>query len=162
VSKDEEIDDYFPDFVIGHDDEGEEIRYSCNPDALANYFGANSEAPNYVTPVHFSREVLQKYYDNPEKYSVEDGYLRRSGTWGLRMDNDSPDHVVVFLGDLGSNLTKSERDYWRSFNVAPEGTMSQTGIHRAFLGEWADAQASDLKFQHLYRRFVDDWREQEG
>jgi hypothetical protein len=77
--------------------------------------------------------VLQKYYDNPEKYSVEDGYLRRSGSWGLRMDNDSPDRVVVFLGDLGRDLPKSERDYWRSFNVAPEGSMSQTGIRRALL-----------------------------
>lgn len=158
----EEVDDYFPDFVIGYDDEGEEIRCSCDPDALANYFGANPEAPNYVTPVHFRREVLQKYYDNPEKYSVEDGYLRCSGSWGLRMDNDSPDHVVVFLGDLGRDLPKSERDYWRSFNVAPEGSMSQTGMRRAFLGEWADAQTPDLKFRHLYRRFVDDWRKQEG
>lgn len=158
----EEIDDYFPDFVIGCDDEGEEIRYSCNPDVLANYFGVNPGAPNYVTPVHFRREVLQKYYDNPEKYSVEDGYLRRSGSWGLRMDNDSPDRVVVFLGDLGRDLPKSERDYWRSFNVSPDGSISQTGIRRALLGEWADAQAPDLKFRHLYRQFTDDWRDQEG
>lgn len=158
----EETDDHFPAFVIGYDDEGEEIRYSCNPDALANYFGANPEAPNYLTPVHFRREVLQKYYDNPEKYSVEDGYLRCSGLWGLRMDNDSPERVVVFLGDLGRDLPKSERDYWRSFNVAPEGSMSQTGTRRAFLGEWANAQAPDLMFRHLYRKFLDDWQEREG
>lgn len=158
----EEKDDYFPDFVIGYDDEGEEIRYSCNPDALANFFGANPEAPNYVTPVHFRREVLQKYYDNPEKYSVEDGHLRCSGLWILRMDNDSPDRVVVFLGDLGRDLPKTERDYWRSFNVAPEGSMSETGIRRAFLAEWASAQSPDLMFQHLYGQFMDDWHEYEG
>lgn len=158
----EEKDDYFPDFAIGYDDEGEEIRYSCNPDALANFFGANPEAPNYVTPVHFRREVLQKYYDNPEKYSVEDGHLRCSGLWILRMDNDSPDRVVVFLGDLGRDLPKTERDYWRSFNVAPEGSMSETGIRRAFLAEWADAQSPDLMFQHLYDQFMDDWQEYEG
>ncbi|MEJ7631721.1 MAG: hypothetical protein WKF28_04390 [Rubrobacteraceae bacterium] len=158
----EEVDDYFPDFVIGYDDEGEEVRYSCNPDALANYFGANPDAPHYLTPVFFKREVLQKYYNNPEKYSVEDGHLRCSGLWGLRMDNDSPEHVVVFLGDLGRDLPKSERDYWRSHNVAPNGSMSQTGTRRAFLGEWAEAQSPDLKFRHLYRQFVAGWREQEG
>lgn len=158
----EEVDDHFPDFVIGYDDEGEEVRHSCDPDALANYFGANPEAPNYLTPVFFRRHVLHKYYDNPEKYSVEDGLIRCSGSWILRTDNDGPDHVVVFLGDLGRDLPKSERDYWRSFNVAPEGDMSQTGVRRAFLGEWAEAQAPDLKVRATYRRFVDDWQEQEG
>lgn len=158
----EEKDDYFPEFVFSYDDEGEEMRYSCNPDALANFFGANPEAPNYLTPVHFRREVLQKYYDNPEKYSVEDGLLRCSGLWILRMDNDWPDRVVVFLGDLGRDLPKTERDYWRSFNVAPEGSMSETGIRRAFLAEWADAQSPDLMFRHLYSQFMEDWQEYEG
>jgi len=129
---------------------------------LANYFGANPEAPNYLTPVYFRRHVLHKYYGNPEKYSVEDGLIRCSGSWILRMDNDGPDHVVVFLGDLGRDLPKSERDYWRSFNVAPEGNMSQTGVRRAFLGEWAEAQAPDFRVRAVYRRFVDDWQEQEG
>lgn len=158
----EEVDDYFPDFIIGYDDEGGEIRYSCNPDALANYFGANPGAPDYLTPVFFKRDVLHKYYDNPERYSVEDGSIRCSGSWILSMDNDGPDHIVVFLGDLGRDLPKSERDYWRSFNVSPEGVMSQTGVRRAFLGEWAEAQAPDLKVRAAYRRFVDDWQEQEG
>ena len=158
----EEVDDHFPDFVIGYDDEGEELRHSCNPNALANYFGANPGAPHYLTPVFFRRDVLHKYYDNPEKYSVEDGAIRCSGSWILRMDNDGPDHVVVLLGDLGLDLPKSERDYWRSFNVAPEGKMSQTGVRRAFLGEWAEAQAPDLKFRAEYRQLADDWRKQEG
>jgi hypothetical protein len=158
----EEVDDHFPDFVIGYDDEGEELRHSCNPDALANYFGANPGAPDYLTPVFFRRDVLHKYYDNPEKYSVEDGAIKCLGSWTLRMDNDGSDQVVVFLGDLGRDLPKSERDYWRSFNVAPEGGMSHTGVRRAFLGEWAEAQAHDLKFRAKYRRFVDDWQKQEG
>ncbi|MDQ3387677.1 MAG: hypothetical protein M3475_08805 [Actinomycetota bacterium] len=158
----EEVDDYFPDFVIGHDDEGEEVWHLCSPDALANYFGANPDAPHYLTPVFFKREVLQKYYDNPEKYSVEDGYLRCSGLWGLRMDNDSSERIVVFLGDLGRDLPKKERDYWRSFNVAPEGSMSETGTRRAFLGEWADAQSPDLMFRHAYSKLVDDWQVHEG
>jgi hypothetical protein len=158
----EEVDDHFPEFVIGYDDEGEEVRYSCDPDGLANFFGANPGAPNYLTPVYFKRDVLQKYYDHPEKYSVEDGYLRCAGLWGLRMDNDSTERVVVFLGDLGSDLPARERDYWRSFNVPPEGSMSETGTRRAFLGEWAEAQSPDLAFRSSYERFVGDWREQEG
>jgi hypothetical protein len=147
----EEVDNHFPDFVVGYDDEGEEVRLSCNP-----------RVEDFLTPVFFTRDVLHKYYDKPEKYSVDDGALRCSGSWMLRMDNDGPDHVVVLLGDLGRSLPKSERDYWRSFNVAPEGEMSQTGVRRAFLSEPAEAQAPDLKVRALYRRLVEDWKKQEG
>lgn len=147
----EEVDDHFPDFAIGYDEEGEEVRLSCNPGL-----------ENLLTPVFFTRDVLYKYYDNPERYTVEDGALRCSGSWMLKIDNDVPDHVVVFLGDLGRALPKSERDYWRSFNVAPEGTMSQTGMRRAFLGEPAEAQVPDLKVRAMYRRLVEDWKKQKG
>jgi len=40
--------------------------------------------------------------------------------------------------------------------------MSETGVRRAFLGEWAEAQSPDLAFRSSYERFVGDWREQEG
>ena len=49
-------------FVIDVDENGEEIAYTCNPDSLANYFGANPVAPDYLTPVHFRKQVLDKYY----------------------------------------------------------------------------------------------------
>ncbi|NET40914.1 hypothetical protein [Okeania sp. SIO2B3] len=50
------------DFIIGVDKNGDSVKYSCNPDELANYFGDNPNAPKYLTPVFFRREVLTKYY----------------------------------------------------------------------------------------------------
>ncbi|MEZ5431153.1 MAG: hypothetical protein R3F31_08240 [Verrucomicrobiales bacterium] len=35
------------------------------PGALANYFGANPDALNFLTPVFFRPEVLAKYYADP-------------------------------------------------------------------------------------------------
>lgn len=87
----EEEDDHFPGFVIGEDDHGRQVRFTCNPDLLANYFGKNPDEPHYLTPVHFRREVLAKYYDNPELYTVEDGYLRCANLWGVQIDNDHDD-----------------------------------------------------------------------
>ena len=109
----EEADDHYPDFIIGEDDQGKPVKYTCNPDLLANYFGANPDAPHYLTAVHFRRDVLSKYYDDPQMYSVEDGYLRCASLWGLDIDNDHDDRVVVFLGDLGQKLPSAERDHWR-------------------------------------------------
>ena len=102
----------FAEYIIATDAKGQNILHVCDEEALANYFGKNPEAPHFLTPVWFRRDVLRKYYDQPEKYSVEDGYLRCGGLWGLRMDNDLPNHVVVYLGDLG-RLAHEEQLYWR-------------------------------------------------
>ncbi|MCW3046959.1 MAG: hypothetical protein JWO74_1243 [Solirubrobacterales bacterium] len=69
-------------FVIGTDT-GEEVRVTSDPAELANYFGANPGNPHYLTPVYFRREVLNKYYADPDRYTVEDGYVRCAGLWGL-------------------------------------------------------------------------------
>jgi hypothetical protein len=158
----EKKDDYFPEFIIGVNEFGAPVTHNCDPDRLANYFGANPEAPQYLTPVYFSRDVLQKYYDQPGKHSVEDGYLRRAALWGLRMDNDLHDHVVVFLGDLGRDLPAHERDYWRSFNVRPGSGISETAWRRGFLAEFADPQSPDMQFRHAYGRFRAAWRARFG
>ena len=48
-------------FIIGTDDVGNTIEFTCDSDALANYFGANPQAPHFLTPVFFKRAVLEKY-----------------------------------------------------------------------------------------------------
>lgn len=158
----EEADNYFPEFIIGTGEDGDEVRYTCNPDALANYFGANPGAPQFLTPVHFRREVLQKYYEKPELYTVEDGYLRCAALWGLHVDNSSEDAVVVFLGDLGESLPRQERDYWRSFNVPPDGPMSETFFRRSFLAQFAEPTASDLQVRSKYVSMGKSWHERYG
>lgn len=137
-------------FIIGTDADGRPVEHSCNPDLLANYFGANPDAPHFLTPVFFTRSVLDKYYANPDRYHVEDGYLRADGAWGLRMDNALDEHVVVFLGDLGGDLPEREQQYWRAFNVPPAGTMSETGFRRSFLGQWVDTDRVEHQFIDTY------------
>ena len=153
----------YQDFIIDTDAAGKPVRHNCDPDKLAIYFGKNPEAPHYLTPVFFRAEVLAKYYADPGKYSVEDGYLRCGSLWGLRMDNDHTDVVIVFLGDLGRDLSEAERNYWLSFNIAPEGrTISQTTFKRGFLAQFADPQKPDLVFKHEYNYFNRTFRESTG
>ncbi|HYB76480.1 MAG TPA: hypothetical protein VEC08_05945 [Nitrososphaerales archaeon] len=147
----------FASFVIGVDQAGNEVAHTCNPKELANYFGANPTAPHCLTPVFFRREVLTKYYANPKRFSVEDGYLRCRGVWGLRMDNNHAKYVVVFLGDLGADLSYKEQLYWRSYNIRPEGGISAVCFRRSFLGEFADADRTDLVFKSVLSTFNRDW-----
>lgn len=74
----------YQDFIISGDIDDPEM-FSCNPDLLANYFGANPDAPHYLTPVFFRKEVMQKYYSSSD-YEITDGHLYRTGAWSLRFD----------------------------------------------------------------------------
>ena len=149
-------------FTIGVDGNGDPVQYSCEPDKLANYFGANPQAPHFLTPVFFRREVLAKYYANPKKFSVEDGYLRCGGLWGLRMDNNHEKHIMVFLGDLGESLSHNEQLYWKAFNIPPDGKMSAVTFKRGFLAEFADPEKPDLLFKMKFEAFSEAWQTKFG
>jgi hypothetical protein len=45
---DEREEEDYIDFIIGLDENGDSVKHSCNPDGLANYFGKNLDAPNYI------------------------------------------------------------------------------------------------------------------
>jgi hypothetical protein len=107
------------------------------------------------------RDVLRKYYDD-DRYSVTDGYIRHAYLWDLRVDNNTADNIVVFLGDLGRDLPHAEQMYWRSFNIQPEGSMSETNFRRSFLGEFADPERVEFRFRSAYEVPNDAWEQRFG
>lgn len=138
-------------FIVGVKDDGTEELAPCDP-----------HGGRYLRPVFFKREVLSKYYSNPSKYSVEDGYLRCGHLWGIQIDNDRPDYVVVFLGDLGRDLPESEHLYWKSFNVPPAGGLSRVAFRRSIMAEFADPEQPDLLFKDRFEKFQTRWFDKFG
>lgn len=143
----------FLDFIIGVDDNGKEKQYTCNPSKLKNYFGANPDAPHYLTPVYFDAAVLGKYYSKPEIYKVEDCIIRCGTLWSLYIDNQNSGYVSVYLGDLGRDLPgEREQHYWRGFNKAIDGTLSETKFKRDFLAQATNPESIDFIFKNTYLR----------
>lgn len=149
-------------FIIGVDEAGKPSVFTSNPDKLSNYFGANPQAPHYLTPVFFRREVLSKYYADTTRYTVSDGSLSCLALWSLQIDINHATHVVVFLGDLGRDLPYAERLHWKQFNVPPEGTISEVNYKRSFLAQFTDPQAPDLIFRSGYSKFNETWSASQG
>ena len=137
-------------FIIDVDENGEEVAYTCNPDALANYFGTNPDTPDYLTPVHFRKQVLDKYYQEPSKYSVEDSLLRCGRLWIMDIDNHHAEKVCAWLGDLGRDLPYSEQLHWQSFNIPPEGGMSEIYLRRQLMVQAMESDQPDLLFKEQY------------
>lgn len=141
----------FVEYIIGSNEDGENINYTSDPDSLTNYFGSNPDAPHYLTPVHFAKAVLDKYYTS-SKFSIDDGYLSCGALWGLQIDNHHPDTVCVWLGDLGRDLPYEEQLYWKSYNIPPAGTVSDVYFKRQILAEFTDSKQPE----HLFNIFYDN------
>jgi hypothetical protein len=150
----------YVEFVIGTDDHGKAIAHTCNEGELSNYFGANPGSPHYLTPVCFRKEVLNKYYSQPDKFSVNDGHIYCGSLWGLPIDNNHPDAVMVFLGDLG-RLSHTEQMYWRGFNLT-SGKMSRVAFERSILGNFSDPDSVDLFFKQMFSNFNHHWNKKFG
>jgi hypothetical protein len=106
--------------------------------------------------VFFRKGVLDKYYQQPGKYSVEPGYLRCAGLWGMSLDNHLDDHVVAWLGDLGRDLPYQEQLHWRSFNIAPTGKMSGTFFRQQILAEWTETDRPEHLFKYEYGSLLEE------
>lgn len=144
----------FEEFIIGVDENGKEITCSCNIDY--------QDSPGFLTPVFFKREVLKKYYDNPDKYSVEDGHIKQNGFWGLRALNNHRDHVVAWLGDL-KYLPYKEQTHWKAFNITPSTRkISHTDFTRNIEGNFADPEHPELYFKYKFELFQKAWHERLG
>ena len=148
----DEVDRKYEDYIIGVNSDGQDILFSSDPDKLSNYFGKNPEAPHYLTPVFFKREVLQKYYGNPKRFSVEDGIIRCGVLWALYVDNQHDDYISAYLGDLGRDLpNQQEQQHWKSFNIAIDGKLSKSKFKRDFGAQFADPDSPVFIFQNKYK-----------
>ena len=150
-------------FIVGVDDNGRELHYTCDPSKLSNYFGANPDAPHYLTPIFFDSAVLSKYYSNPEKYKVDDGIIRCGTLWSLYIENQNTGYVSAYLGDLGRNLpSEQEQHYWRGFNKALDAKLSATKFKRDFMALPASSQSQDFVFKNTYVKTNRQFAEKAG
>ena len=135
-------------FIIGIDENGEEITHTCDPTKL-NRYGNNPDALYDITPVHFHKQVLDKYYRESSKYSVEDSWVS-CPWWGMRIDNHHDDKVIVWLRELCS-LPYTEQLHWQVHNIPPEGGLSKTYFERNVKGLFTDSDRPEHLFKNRYQ-----------
>jgi len=153
----------YEDFIIGSDEDGNEVMFTSNPKELSSYFGVNPETPHYLTLVYFDRNVLSKYYSSPDKYSIEDGIIRCGTLWSMYVDNLSDSYVSAYLGDLGRDLpNQKEQLYWKSHNIIIDGKLSSAKFQRDFMAQHTDSDSADFSFKSKYIRLNNIFKEEMG
>lgn len=157
-------DEGFEDFIVGYNNNGEEIEHTCDKDHLSNYFVQKGNEPLEITPVYFRKEVLDRYYGNPNKYTVSDGMVQCDKYWSIKIDNDRNKYVVAILVDLGM-IPYKEQKYWKTYNVAPpiNAKLSNTANERWMNGQFCETSvAPDLVFKQEFESFAPKWKEHFG
>ncbi len=140
----------YVEFIVDVDENGNKVFHTCDPSKLKKVSGENPDAPWGFTPVHFRKRVLNKYYNEPNKYTIRDSRVS-CGLWGIKIDNHhSSDKVCVCLDELGISLPYAEQLHWFADNIPPEGGVSETFYRRMVLGEWASSDQPDLLFKESY------------
>ena len=157
-SREKKQDDY-PKFIIGEDGNGNPVRYVCNPDKLS---GSDLDVPTYCTSVFFKRDVLRRYYDNSELYSVSDKYLGCAQKWGVQIDNSNSHVVSVYLGDIGRDIPSSHWQHWSSYNIPPIYSRSKSGIRCSFLGQFVGRDNPEHQFKRKYSELQKVWEQSWG
>ena len=122
--------------------------YTCDPDKLNDFSGVNPDAPFHLTDIHFSKQVLDRYYHEPNKYTVKDSSVGTSW-WSAKIDNHAQDKVRVRFRYL-CHLPYTEQLHWRVHNIPPEDGVRETSFRRDVLGEWASSDQPDLLFKQHY------------
>lgn len=140
----------YEDFISGYDNEGNELYESCK-----------KSNENYFKLTYFKKEVLNKYYNDPGRYSV-DGFRVSSDFFSLKIDNNIDEYVAVFLTELGS-LPYKEQLHWKHFNITPQKGMSHTYYRTMIEGNWAEhSETPDLFFKEKYKDFNEKWEKKFG
>lgn len=156
--------DVYEEFIYKCDERGNELLSTCNADQLSNGFVDKPGVPLTLTPVFFRKDVLDKYYANPNKYSVNDGGIT-GPTWSISIDNDRNDNrIVVLLYNLG-RIPHKEQLHWKQFNVAPPAHkwLSETAWSRWFEGQFCKCKESnELVLKEMLKSFSENWNRKFG
>jgi hypothetical protein len=115
---------------------GKVVECSSSPEAQASYFQKDSPLPFQTSPVFFRPDVLDRYKADPDKYQLRHRSITCRHAWSLQSyDVNTAGQVHTYIRYLGY-LPIAEQRYWKAFNEAPKGTISDRSYKTDFEGSW--------------------------
>ena len=142
----------YENFIIGYNENGAELFEDCS-----------KTNDKYFKVTYFKKAVLDKYYNEPNRYKV-DGFAVKSKFFTLKIDNNIEDYVPVFLVELGY-LPFTEQLHWKQYNIPPQNgmTISKAYYKTMIEGNWAEQpETPDLYFKSKYQEFNKSWEKKFG
>lgn len=117
------------------DEEVEEpLRYPVGHDNAGNVVYGSFPPDEFLTPVFFRRDVLDRYYANPTVFTIEASQVS-GGRWSLPIAETEAGTIQAYLGDV-ADLPVSVQGHWYAHAIPPEGQVPEWRVRTDFLGEF--------------------------
>ena len=133
-------------------------KISTDPAATTSYFEAHkNNLPYQISPAFFRPDVLLKYKDDRDKYTIEERYrtIRCRNAWALqRYDVNEAGQVHVYIKDL-RHLPFQEQQYWASYNEQPKTGISKRAMEHDIEGEWTSIEDPLDEILSITERWAD-------
>lgn len=133
------------------------MKISTDPGKTTNYFVAKSNnLPFEVSPAFFNPEVLSKYKNNPDKYTIDERQRSIScrASWSLRSyDVNDAGQISAYICDL-RHLPYRAKLHWLAHNEESQDGISERAWKNDFLGEPASLRPRDKVL-----RIINHWHE---
>lgn len=140
----------YAEFLTDYDEVGNEVFQTCE-----------KSVEKCLVLTYFKKEVLNKYYNEPNKYKVT-GWRVSSDFFSLKIDNNIDDYVAVFLTALGV-IPYKEQLHWKQYNIPPKNKISHSYYETMVLGKFVDyPETPDLLFKARYKEFNKRWEQKFG
>jgi hypothetical protein len=108
--------------------------------ATGNRVTATHPPHEFLTAVFFREAVLEKYYNDPSVYVVEESLVRGGRQWTLPIARTGRGTIQAWLGDV-AKLPRSVQQHWQAYAVVDEGGVPEWRIRTDFLAQFVEIPA---------------------
>ncbi len=117
-------------FIIGRNDDG--TNKTMNPKNAAY------SSSTFLLPVCFNKDILQKFYQKPEIYTISEGQSINGPGYNISYNNTPENSIMVYLGDL-NGLPIEELHYFQAYNIpCPKKPITEDRFRRDFMVEFTE------------------------
>lgn len=96
---------------------------------------AHETEEDYLLPVFFNKDVLERYYNDASLYEVEEFSVACRGQWDLRIARTDRDTIHAWLGDVAM-LPTTVQQHWQQYSVVDEGGVPDWRLRADLEAEW--------------------------
>ena len=130
---------------------GKTLEISTEPGQTANYF-THSDLPFEMSPAFFRADVLLRYKNDSDKYTLRHRSISCRGAWDLKTydinDAGQVHTYIVYLRDL----PYEEQLIWKAHNEPPTAPISKRAVRTDFEGSWDNEYDGLESLQQAVRR----------
>ena len=128
-------------FIVG--------RYKDGSNKTMNPRDATYSSGTFLLNVCFRQEVLQKFYQKRELYTVSEGIGIKGPGYNLSYNKAPENSIMVYLGDL-NRLHVEELHHFKAYNIpCPKNSITEDRFRRDFLAEFTEPTELEYKLKMI-------------